>query len=256
MTTPSLAWTATEWAPFLESRANGSVGELSDLVLQYGDFLAPHTIPLAGQYNVTLLHPKGSLQLAVGYDYVGLGQDWRTYLRLPLRPDAAQRIADALDCVLPTTSLVDRLLSVGKRLKFHTGNPGRLSTVWRTNGDTNQDIAALRLLSGDPKLFVAHSKDVVLTNKLNAEPDQVAIYGAHGTDRKVDDPVQDLQTKHVWHYCDYSQRARLTHKTCLLAGVETPTLDAISTFNNPIPLTFHAYKIRTTTGRFNRAGVP
>lgn len=252
MTTPRANWSAKEWAPFLESKADGSVSELSDLVLQYGDFLAPHTLPVAGHYNVTLPHPKGTLELAVGWDYVGLGADWRTYLRIALRPDAAQRVATVMGFVLPTSGLVDRLLSVGTRMPFRTGNPKYLRSVWETNEATNQDIAQLATVGDQPRLFVGHSKDVVLTNQLKDNLTQVAIYGGHGRSCPIEKPVQELTTVHVWNYVDYSQRVRFVHNTCRLAGVETPTLDAIATFNNPIPLVIRAYPIRSTTGAFVR----
>ncbi|MBR2049919.1 MAG: hypothetical protein IJ957_04360, partial [Rikenellaceae bacterium] len=58
--------------------------------------------------SVEILRKKHKVEMWVLPDYVAIGTN-DDFVRMPMGPLAAQRIADALDCTLPTPFLVDRI---------------------------------------------------------------------------------------------------------------------------------------------------
>ena len=63
--------------------------------------------------SVEVLRKKHKVEMWVLPDYVAIGTD-DDFVRMPMGPMAAQRIADALDCTLPTPFLVDRIAEVSE----------------------------------------------------------------------------------------------------------------------------------------------
>lgn len=149
-------------------------------------------------------------------DYVSVGND-SDYVRMPMSPVAAQQIADALDCSLPTTYLVDRINDAAE---------GHLDIFpFRPRGSRNQDpivfqdhnnvIKALYKAKGYEfgQFISGLKKDIVLTCRLEREPalkKNVAIYGWHHPDGH---PQQPLFVRHASYYADYSHGVRLIYRT-------------------------------------------
>jgi len=144
----------------------------------------------------------------VSPDYFSIGDDI-DWARVPLTPMMAQKIADQLNCFLPTRKMVDDIYKASV-VKL---NPEPL-TVARDSSPTmyqhHQLIEAQR--QGRKGLISGIKKDVVITglltrgNKMN----RVAIYGWHKSDGKA---IQPLYTGHVNWYVDYSHGIRFVYKT-------------------------------------------
>ncbi|MEZ6014088.1 MAG: hypothetical protein R3F49_03165 [Planctomycetota bacterium] len=171
--------------------------------------------------------------LAVAPDYLTVGSD-ADGLRMPLSPSAAQEVADALDCVLPTPRLVD-LIYAAADVKVAPEpippSPEMTSVAWFARHDALVDstLAALRseldLRGRSPaaRLVAGHKKDVVLTPGLAERPGRVAIYGWHELSGA---PIQPLYLGHTATWVDYSHGARLIARAATLDGAPT-TVDAL-----------------------------
>lgn len=157
-------------------------------------------------------------------DYFGLGTD-DDWLRLPMTPGLAQRLADRLDCVLPTSRLVDAIWAeAAVRVEPRPFHP------------REHDILAVALFhehhrvieqqrAGRPRgaLLAGCKKDVVVSALLADWPDRVVIYGWHRPDGR---PIQPRSKVHTWPHVDYSHGVRLVARTMLVDGVPT-TVDAV-----------------------------
>ena len=87
----------------------------------------------------------------------------------------------------------------------------------------DQQRAALGASVGP--LTAGHKKDLVLTGRLRAFPDRVAIYGWH---KGVARPIQPLSTVHGARYADYSHGVRLVSDELLVDGVPMSMPDALA----------------------------
>lgn len=157
-------------------------------------------------------------------DYFGLGAD-DDWLRLPITPGLAQRLADRLDCVLPTSRLVDAIWAqAAVRVEPQPYHP------------REHDILAVPLFlahhrrieqqrGGRPRaaLLAGCKKDVVVSALLADWPDRVVIYGWHRPDGR---PIQPRSKAHTWPHVDYSHGVRLVARAMLVDGVPT-TVDAV-----------------------------
>ena len=145
-------------------------------------------------------------------DYLSVGSD-ADFVRVPLTPQTAQRIADAFGCSLPTRKMVEAIT--------------RVATVRLRPQPLTQDREAVatfvqhhRLIEEQwgnrPRGLVAGiKKDVVITNRLGERPQRVAIYGWHHPDGR---PIQDLTIVHRNGYVDYSHGVRLVRREILVDG--------------------------------------
>jgi len=151
----------------------------------------------------------GEAVLHVAPDYLAVGSD-ADFVRWPLTPAAAQRMADALDCTLPTPRIVDVIhRAATAKLEPHPLPPGPAMTTVAAFVDHDDAIAAtvreLGLSSG-VQIVAGHKKDVVLTPRLAVAPGRVAIYGWH---RAAGTPIQPLFLGHAQTWVDYSHGVRL-----------------------------------------------
>lgn len=145
----------------------------------------------------------------VSPDYLSVGSD-DDWARVPLTPMTAQRIADSLQCFLPTQKMVDDIYKqAAVKLEPVPLFAFRDSAVtfWHHH----------LIIEGQKKnkkgLIAGIKKDVVSNAK--TAPDRVAIYGWHKLDGK---PIQPLYTGHVNWYVDYSHGIRLVYKKINVNG--------------------------------------
>lgn len=145
--------------------------------------------------------------VAPDYLSVGTAEDWA---RICITPHTAQRIADSLDCFLPTRKLVDAiwLQAVVKpepvpMYAYRDSTP----TMWQHH------LIIEGQRKGSTGLIAGIKKDVILSSRITAEEikradgkQRLAIYGWHRPDGK---PIQPLYTGHIWWWVDYSQGIRL-----------------------------------------------
>lgn len=154
-------------------------------------------------------------QFFVAPDYLAIGTD-DDFVRMPMSPLTAQKIADKQQAVLPTKKMVDLIYQQADaklvaRPMSYKGPMQSNDYLARHNEDINGDLAGV----AQSALKAGHKKDVVITNRLASKPEGVAIYGFHKANGTV---WQPLQIPHENTYADYSHGIRLVSKTMLVDG--------------------------------------
>lgn len=165
-------------------------------------------------------------------DYLTIGID-SDKLRMPLSPLTAQRIADSLDCLLPTTKLVTlfwnaALYKVPPQPWGPPYDASMMSTERYVAHDARINASMSKLSVDQSKLVAGHKKDVVMTNLLIDKPKQVAIFGWHQTGGR---PIQPLYLGHENTYADYSHGIRLVARECIFDDVDD---DLVRILTDPI----------------------
>lgn len=146
-------------------------------------------------------------------DYLAIGSD-TDFVRVPMTPQTAARIADAFGCALPTRKIVDevyRTATVKLEPKPMTMDRELPATFLRHNAIIESQRAGKTL----GELVAGIKKDVVVSNRLSEKPNRVAIYGWHTIDGK---PIQPLTIVHGETYVDYSHGVRLMKRTVMVDG--------------------------------------
>jgi len=152
-------------------------------------------------------------------DYLAVGSD-ADYLLMPVSPNTAQRIADRLDCVLPTRKMVDEIYAAAEvKLAPSPIAPSPAMTTVSAFAQINAIIRTQRLadLNAHPLgvLVAGHKKDVVISARLAGVTNRVAIYGWQQTNGQ---PVQPLYLGHAAAWVDYSHGIRLVSQNMLVNG--------------------------------------
>ena len=152
-------------------------------------------------------------------DHLCIGTD-ADRLRIPLWPLTAQKVADAWNCVLPTTKLVTIIWNAApSKVTPQPWGPPYDASMMSTDRIVQHNArveATLKKLGIDgTKLMAGHKKDVTITNQLIAKPKQVAIFGWIQANGK---PIQPLYLGHEAQYCDYSHGIRVISRECVLDG--------------------------------------
>lgn len=149
----------------------------------------------------------------VAPDYLCLGTD-ADWARVNITPLAAQRIADSLDCFLPTRKMVDDIyraaplkLEPVPMYAYRDSTP----TMWQHH------LIIEGQRKGRAGLIAGIKKDVVISERVSRDkrPGRVAIYGWHQLNGK---PIQPLYTGHVYWWVDYSQGIRLVYRRIKVEG--------------------------------------
>lgn len=171
--------------------------------------------------TIDVLRKPHKVELWVSCDYIAIGSS-ADYVRMPMGPLAAQRIADALDCVLPTSLIVDRINDVAQgALDIFPFRPlGARNMQPIVFQDSNNAIKALYKAKGYRygQFVSGLKKDIILSCRLK-EPEyrrNVAIYGWHHPDGHAQQPIH---VRHGNFYADYSHGVRLVYRTAVIDGV-------------------------------------
>lgn len=151
--------------------------------------------------------------LRVMPDYLSVGSDG-DFVRMPLTPVAACKVADAFGCVLPTRKIVDEIYRQAE-LKLDPQPLTEKRESVATFIEHNSIIEQQRKGNALGELIVGIKKDVVFTPRLIDNPGHVAIYGWHKLDGI---PIQPLTTIHVSTYVDYSHGIRLISREVVVDG--------------------------------------
>lgn len=165
-----------------------------------------------------------TVTLWVMKDYLAVGSD-HDFIRVPMNPVTAQRVADALGYMLPTARIVDEIYrAADKKLP---PNPFKPSDAMVTVEEfVRHDRVIRQQLDNDipDDLIAGHKKDVVLTNQLDDRPQKVAIYGWHQIGGL---PIQPLSTVHGNWYADYSHGIRLISGMMLVDRQTYPVTEVL-----------------------------
>jgi hypothetical protein len=188
----------------------------------------------------------------VSPDYLSLGDD-KDWIRIPLAPKTAQDFLATVNAVLPTPKMVDEIWrQAGVKVEPVTyrakkpGDPGMTTTgAFKLNHEAVQRVLSLNPDYKQGLLVAGQRKDVVVHNKLMANPEKVAIYGWH---RKNGVPIQNLNTgSHSKGYVDYSHGIRMVSRVCQVNGVDRDLGEVmidpvLSVMLNGGPLLWTGYK--------------
>lgn len=156
-------------------------------------------------------------------DYLAIGSD-DDFVVMPMAPRTAMLVAREFGFTLPTRKLVDDIYDNSTvRLNPQPMQPGPQMASNAYYG--RHDCLIKQQLPAEDEaqpLLAGHKKDVVLTPRLLAQPERVAIYGWHRQDGR---PIQPLSLVHAIEYVDYSHGVRLVSRTALLDGEPVDILD-------------------------------
>jgi len=183
----------------------------------------------------------GQLQTVRYYvlpDYLAIGTN-SDYFYCPMRPQLAQKLADLMECSLPTRKISDRIYKTAKVKMMPQPIPPSKAMVTvpvferHTRLVQQQREQSIRKypLGG---LVAGNKKDLVISNLIFNSKNQlrVAIYGWHKPDGKA---IQPLYNGHTTDHVDYSHGIRLIQnklwvngkKSTLRAVLESETLNPL-----------------------------
>jgi len=155
------------------------------------------------------------LNLQVAPDYLAIGCD-TNFLRIPLTPTTAQRIADLVDCSLPTPKLVDAIWAEAKLKLTPEPLPPDAKMITVPVFVQHQELVERQIgTRSHQQLTAGHKKDVVLANALATKSNSVVIYGWQKADGK---PIQPVYAGHASSWADYSHGIRLIANDAELDG--------------------------------------
>ena len=163
---------------------------------------------------------KGYYFVAPDYLCIGTNGD---FIRMPIQPTTAQRIADKQGCFLSTRKISNDVYNAAVvKLEPHPLTKDRDSIY--TFIEHNNIIEEQR--AGRPGLIAGHKKDVIITQRLleNPKDDRVALYGWHKSDSK---PIQPIYIGHMNSYLDYSHGIRLVKDTIYVENKPMYYIDAM-----------------------------
>lgn len=161
--------------------------------------------------------------IAVAPDYLAVGSN-DDFVRLPMTPQTAQRLADLFGCTLPTRKIVDAIDAVGEvRLPPRPLTEDRESVAAFLL--SNEKIEAER--KGQPLglLTIGGKKDIVVSPRMYERPDRLVIYGWRQLDGT---PIQPLTNVHVDWYVDYSHGVRLVRDEIEIDGTKRKISDLLT----------------------------
>lgn len=152
-------------------------------------------------------------------DFLAIGSD-KDFLRIPMTPILAQRLANELDCQLPTPAMVDLIWrSAEQKLNPQPIPPSPAMTTLPVFAQhqllIDSQLDSWQNIYQPEKLLVGHKKDVVIIPGMESRPNKVFIYGWH---LKNGQPIQPVYSGHVIWYADYSHGIRLVHNQCEVNG--------------------------------------
>lgn len=169
---------------------------------------------------------RHTAEIYVMSDYLSIGSD-ADFVRIPMTPITAQRVASRFGYVLPTPKLVYEIYRHGDvKLRPRPMPPGRSMVSSRAYYQHNEIIED-QLGGWRGQLVVGQKKDVVITNRLLWKPRRVAIYGWHRPGARA---IQPLSLVHANTYADYSHGIRLVKRQMRLDG---RLVDINNVFSDP-----------------------
>lgn len=195
------------------------------------------------QIKLTAKDTKGKERTAVLEvmpDYLAIGSD-TDFVRVPMTPATASRIADVFGCALPTRKVVDEVYKAAT-VKLDPQPMTKDREAVATFLRHHEIIEGQREGKKLGELVVGVKKDVVVSNRLAEKADRVAIYGWHKLDGN---PIQPLTIVHVNTYVDYSHGVRLLKRSVTVDGrvydlrhlLASPDLSSLVSDEGPFTVT-------------------
>jgi len=177
--------------------------------------------------EIEIVRGTRRVRFSVLPDYLMIGSD-ADHVRIPLSPQAAQRIADGTQTSLPTVPMVDAIWRAATvQLTPDPIPPSAAMTTVEVFEDHDRAVRSARRDRAGPtgSLVAGHKKDVVLSARLDTLAGRVAIYGWHEPDGV---PIQPLYTGHLDSWVDYSHGIRLVHRAVWIDDVQHDLRDVLT----------------------------
>jgi len=157
-------------------------------------------------------------------DFLAIGSD-SDYFYCPMRPQLAQRLADLLNCSLPTRKISDKIYQNAAIKMMPQPIPPSKAMITipeferhtiMVNQQREQSIRKYPL----GKLIAGNKKDIIISNMIFNAKNQlrVVIYGWHKSDGKA---IQPLYNGHTTDHVDYSHGIRLIQNKLWINGKKT-----------------------------------
>ena len=177
---------------------------------------------------VRVIHRHGAQVLRGTFfvlpDYLAIGSD-HDYVRIPMTPMVAQKLADRFGYVLPTRKMVnDTYAQAAIKLSPSPMPPGPLmvsNDYYLRHERTIQSQLPKKYWG---KLIAGHKKDVVISNRLLSQPGRVAIYGWHRLNGVA---IQPLSLVHGSYYADYSHGIRMVQSVMQVGAFKMYVSDVL-----------------------------
>lgn len=167
-------------------------------------------------------------------DYMAVGSD-TNYFLMPMTPLLAQRLADLLDCSLPTRKMVNDIWTKAP-VKLAPApippSPEMITVPVFAQHNSMVRTQRLQQIAAHPlgELVGGDKKDVIISsliyNNLHAGvPKPVVIYGWHYLDGT---PIQPAYNGHEETYADYSHGIRLVQMNVVADGISKRLTNILS----------------------------
>jgi len=156
-------------------------------------------------------------------DYLAIGSN-TDFVRVPVNPQSAQKLAEAFGGVVPTKKIVDETYRQAD-VKLSPVAMHHSIGESRTFIGHHHRIERQRQGKRLGALTAGHKKDVINSRRAHRFPDRVCIYGWH---KLPGAPIQPLSTVHDLHHVDYSHGLRLMQATITVDGRPTQVQEVLS----------------------------
>ena len=153
--------------------------------------------------NVTSKDGKHTGRFFVASDYFAIGTA-DDYVRLPLTPITAQRIANTKGMLLPTSKMVEDIWRAGYKLSPQPMVPNKGANLLQYAEHSQLIDAQIPPSAGQATPISGHKKDVIVSNIW--KPGRVVIFGWYRPDGTYIQPKSNI---HGDYYVDYSHGIRL-----------------------------------------------
>lgn len=156
-------------------------------------------------------------------DYFAIGNN-ANFLYIPMTPILAQRVANLLNCSLPTKKMVNEIYkNAGIKLAPKPIPPTKAMTtvpIFIAHTDSVRiQLQPLLTQHNEGQLTAGNKKDIIISNKIYTEQTpKVVIYGWHQLNGKA---IQPVYNKHTNLWADYSHGIRLIQNKITVNGKKT-----------------------------------
>jgi len=169
-----------------------------------------------------------TIKYLVSPDLLSVGSN-SDYIRVPLNPLTAQKIAATCGCTLPTSKIARQIWTAAEiKLAPNPNGPPYDTYMQSVDAFVKSNTKINNALVGQPlgKLVSGHKKDIVICKQLLNDPSRVAIYGWFQLNGV---PIQGLNPRdHGKGYKDYSHGVRLVSRHVLINGAPYDLFDVLN----------------------------
>lgn len=165
-------------------------------------------------------------------DVFSIGND-DDFIRMPMNPLTAQKIANQYNCILPTKKMCDQIWKEATiKLSPQPKGPPYDNSMLATSTFIDHNNKIEKQLVGKPlgELITGHKKDVIIDKQLLTKTDRVAIYGWFMPDGKAIQGPTPNCSSHEITYQDYSHGIRFIAREVY---VNDQILDIYDVLNDP-----------------------